>query len=85
MASATKQPKVKIPEEIPFKLLWMNSCYQQTLLPDAPWHKVIIDYYIPISISTQVSSPDSNIGPKGLGERDHIGRDDSRVDMKRDL
>ncbi|CAG2205966.1 unnamed protein product [Mytilus edulis] len=36
----TKKPKVKKPEENPFKVLWMNSCYQQTLLPDAPWHKI---------------------------------------------
>ncbi|CAC5371615.1 unnamed protein product [Mytilus coruscus] len=40
MATATKKPKVKKPEENPFKILWMNSCYQQTLLPDAPWHKI---------------------------------------------
>lgn len=40
MTTATKTPKVKKPEETPFKLLWMNSCYQQTLLPDAPWHKI---------------------------------------------
>ena len=44
MATATKKPKVKKAEEVPFKQLWLNSCYQQTLLPDAPWHKVDIFY-----------------------------------------
>ncbi|KAL5015854.1 hypothetical protein ScPMuIL_005443 [Solemya velum] len=24
----------------PFQVLWLDSCYQQTLLPDAPWHKL---------------------------------------------
>lgn len=24
----------------PFQVLWLDSCYQQTLLPEAPWHKV---------------------------------------------
>ncbi|KAH9512915.1 hypothetical protein Btru_036992 [Bulinus truncatus] len=24
----------------PFNQLWVNSCYQQTLLPNAPWHKL---------------------------------------------
>ncbi|KAK6967406.1 hypothetical protein BgiMline_027221 [Biomphalaria glabrata] len=24
----------------PFNQLWINSCYQQTLLPNAPWHKL---------------------------------------------
>ena len=44
MATATKKPKVKKAEEVPFNQLWLNSCYQQTLLPDAPWHKVDISY-----------------------------------------
>jgi len=26
----------------PFTVKWLNSCYQQTLLPDAPWHVVCI-------------------------------------------
>lgn len=25
-------------ERSPFSVEWLNSCYQQTLLPDAPWH-----------------------------------------------
>ncbi|XP_078336716.1 uncharacterized protein LOC111135431 isoform X1 [Crassostrea virginica] len=25
-------------EKSPFSVEWLNSCYQQTLLPDAPWH-----------------------------------------------
>lgn len=25
---------------LPFKVKWLNDCYQQTLLPDAPWHMV---------------------------------------------
>ena len=24
----------------PFNKTWINSCYQETLLPGAPWHKV---------------------------------------------
>lgn len=27
-------------ERSPFSVEWLNSCYQQTLLPDAPWHAV---------------------------------------------
>ncbi|KAK7475022.1 hypothetical protein BaRGS_00033703 [Batillaria attramentaria] len=27
-------------EQHPFQLPWVNSCYHQTLLPDAPWHKL---------------------------------------------
>ena len=29
-------------EQQPYSLSWVNSCYQQTLLPDAPWHKVSV-------------------------------------------
>ena len=24
----------------PFDIQWLDSCYQQTLLPDSPWQKV---------------------------------------------
>ncbi|KAL8583033.1 hypothetical protein ACOMHN_051197 [Nucella lapillus] len=27
-------------DQEPFSLPWVNSCYQQTLLPNAPWHKL---------------------------------------------
>ncbi|PVD32717.1 hypothetical protein C0Q70_08162 [Pomacea canaliculata] len=27
-------------DQHPFSLAWINSCYHQTLLPDAPWHKL---------------------------------------------
>ena len=29
-------------DQQPFSLPWVNSCYQQTLLPDAPWHRVSV-------------------------------------------
>lgn len=35
--------EIKPTDEQPFRLQWLNSCYQQTLLPDAPWHGVSID------------------------------------------
>ncbi|ESP04135.1 hypothetical protein LOTGIDRAFT_237550 [Lottia gigantea] len=31
---------IKISIEKPFKKAWINSCYQQTLLPGSPWHKL---------------------------------------------
>lgn len=36
-----KYPKLKKQdEEHPFGLPWLDSCYQQTLLPSSPWWKV---------------------------------------------
>ncbi|XP_046568194.1 LOW QUALITY PROTEIN: uncharacterized protein LOC124276591 [Haliotis rubra] len=32
--------EIKPTDEQPFRLQWLNSCYQQTLLPDAPWHGI---------------------------------------------
>lgn len=26
---------------LPFNIQWLDSSYQQTCLPDSPWHKVI--------------------------------------------
>ncbi|RUS81425.1 hypothetical protein EGW08_010809 [Elysia chlorotica] len=37
------QPSLKehVPTDArPFNKMWINSCYQQTLLPGAPWHKL---------------------------------------------
>lgn len=39
MSSRGEDPAKKT-ERSPFSVEWLNSCYQQTLLPDAPWHGV---------------------------------------------
>ena len=40
--SSLAQNDVGNPDMNPFTLGWMNSSYQQTLLPDAPWHEVSV-------------------------------------------
>ncbi|XP_056008915.1 uncharacterized protein LOC125662842 isoform X2 [Ostrea edulis] len=32
------EDRTKKSDRSPFSVDWLNSCYQQTLLPDAPWH-----------------------------------------------
>lgn len=30
----------RIPRYLPFQIQWLDSSYQQTCLPDSPWHRV---------------------------------------------
>lgn len=36
----------------PFSLTWVSSCYQQTLLPDAPWHK--LEKHVALALASRV-------------------------------
>ncbi|GFO41253.1 hypothetical protein PoB_006775800 [Plakobranchus ocellatus] len=38
--AAEKQKQQAPTDACPFNQMWINSCYQQTLLPNAPWHKL---------------------------------------------
>ncbi|CAF1075101.1 unnamed protein product [Adineta ricciae] len=31
----------RIPRYLPFRIQWLDSCYQQTCLPDSPWHRIL--------------------------------------------
>ncbi|XP_060065450.1 uncharacterized protein LOC132545744 isoform X1 [Ylistrum balloti] len=42
----------------PFSQDWLNSCYQQTLLPDAPWHKM--EHKIALGLAKKVSKQFKN-------------------------
>ncbi|CAL1547704.1 unnamed protein product [Lymnaea stagnalis] len=55
IAAAAGQPT----DQRPFNQLWINSCYQQTLLPNAPWHKLEeeISHSLAQKVEKQFSQP----------------------------
>lgn len=44
----------------PYSMGWLDSCYQETLLPGAPWHRVDRDLCDALSefLPKQMSQPD---------------------------